>query len=537
MNKSKFINPAMALLLMLGYLFQIHAQTDKDLLAQLVAEDQDAINALVLYPEETRQSILEATLYPEALIKLESIQSQTSTAFQELIDNFPRNTQEMIWDLTRYPNLIHQLAQTARGNEKALSEVLKEYPDVIHQRARQASLDFHPQLVQIQHLNQAADVAFQSLLMTYEPNTQAALRELISLPEVLTILTDNIRLTVLVGDIYKKEPEWVLYKADSLNLDAARQNAEEIEDWKASLKDNPQALDDLKATAESYADEHGYYDDEYYDYNADDLYYDSEMEDVVIRQYYYYNYPYWFGYPSWYYYPRWRLYPMWYDWGFYINPGGTFVFVGLPSFNFTYWYFYYPNHHYYWPHLSAQFTNHYYGHRGIGTSSINTSVADWRNSNRDVISDDWMRDDGRLVERFQEYGKFESSRTKYNKDHPFNVRSQKEYLDKNTRRYPSLDGNAERNDMDRKISKDPIRTDTKRKESTAPRKKNEPTLKKPLPPDRTTPKVDKGRVYHKSTWDKAKTTRPNTRTVPKVKTKAPKTTVPKKRSKTTRKKN
>ena len=538
MNKSKFYIPALALLFMLGQIFQTSAQSGKELLAQLVSEDQDAINALVLYPEDTRLSILEASLHPEALIKLESIQSQTSSSFRELMDKYPRDIQEMIWDLTRYPDLVHRLALAEAGSKKDIEKILGDYPDVIHLRAEEAAMGYLPFLVEIDQLNRAAESAFNVLLKDYPEKSQTALRELITLPEVLTILTDNIRLTVLAGDLYRKEPEWVLHKADSFHLEVARRNAEEIEDWKASLEDNPKAMEEMKASAESYEQEYGY-DDDYYDYSDDDLYYDGEVENMVVRHYYYYNYPYWFGYPSWYYYPRWRLYPAWYDWGFYFGNSGTCIVMNLPSFYFMNWYFYQPHHHHYWPHLSTHFTNHYYGHRAIGVSSINTTVADWKDRNREVISDDWMRDDGRLTERFKEYGKFESARDKYNQSHTQKPQTKKEYLDRNKNRYPKMTEKVDKVEMDGRIFKDPLPS-TRKKETTVPRKKNEPITRKQLPPNRTAPKINKGNEYHKNTWEKSKVTRPKTTTrpTPKIKTQPkvlkpqkPKTTVPKTRKK------
>ena len=539
MKNLKLSLPALIATLLFGFIFQIKAQSDKDLLAQLISEDQEALSALVLYPEDTRLSILEATLHPEALIKLESIQSKTSTAFRELLDGYSQNTQEMIWDLTRYPGLINILANAANNSDKYIDEALKEYPEIIRPRAKKAAEQYLQLLIEINNLNHSANSAFDALLNEYPPQAQTAFRKLIALPEVLTILTDNIRLSVLVGDIYKKDPDWIIYKTDSLSLEAARQNAQEIEDWKNTLKDNPEAKAELKKSAESFADEYAY-DDEYYEYNDDDLYYDNEMEDVVIREYYHYNYPYWFSYPYWYVYPRWRLYPLWYDWGFYINPGGTFVVVGLPSYYFTNWYFHYPYHHYYYPHLSAQFANHYYGHRGVGTSSINNSVANWRNKNRDIITENWLRNDGQLAERFREYGEFESSRIKYNQSHPKNTLNKKEFLSRNSRHYPLLKQSADRKQIDRNIKKETERTKTRRTE-TIPYTRREPVSRKKLPSNRTSPKINKAKEYHRNTWDKTRTARPKTRQAPAPRTKAqpkikaPKSTTPKTRS--TKKKN
>ena len=401
---------------------QSQAQTEKELLAQLIAEDQDAINALVLYPENTRMAILEATLYPEALIKLESIQTQTSTAFQELLGDYSKDIQQMIWDLTRYPDLIHRLAKT--DGAAAVNNVLKDYPDVIHQRAKEASRNYHHRLVKIDNLYQSADSAFKTLLSNYAPKTQDALQHLIALPEVLTILTENIRLSILVGDLYQQDPQWIIRQADSLNLEVARQNAQEMEDWKQSLEDNPEAMEELQASTEAFAEEYGY-DDEYYDWEEDDVYYDNEVREVVVRHYYEYSYPYWFSYPSWYYYPRWRPYPFWHDWGFYYSSPRVVVVIRLPSFYFTNWYFYHPHHHYYWPHLSSHFVHHYHGHRSFG-SSITTGVTVWRSQNREIITDTWLKDERSLPKRFKEYGDFETARRKYNKKYPQKEISQEE---------------------------------------------------------------------------------------------------------------
>ena len=49
---------------------QLLAQNEKNMLSQLIAEERETVDALVLYPEETRLAILEACLYPEVLVKL-----------------------------------------------------------------------------------------------------------------------------------------------------------------------------------------------------------------------------------------------------------------------------------------------------------------------------------------------------------------------------------------------------------------------------------------------------------------------------------
>ena len=543
---------ALLLMLLMGGSALLNAQPGQSLLEELADEEKDAVNALVMYPEDTRMAILESSQYPEALIKMQRLQTQTSESFQNLLAGYPQSTQEMIWDITRYPGLVERLVEEGRGSRSSIQMVLKDYPEAVSDNALSAGMQYLPLLEEIDRLDRSADDAFDALLKDYPPAVQNALNTLLGLPEVLTILTDNIELTLLVGDLYRRDPELVLHKADSLSLEVARQNAQELEDWKAELEENPEAAQELRASAEEFAAEYGY-DDEYYDYPDDDVYYDEGPETRVIERYYYYNYPYWFGYPSWYTYPRWRPYPYWYDWGFYFRPGRTIVILHMPSYYFTNWYFYQPYHHYRYSHLSAHFVRHYQRHPRSG-GSITTSVAGWQNRNREVITPNWIADDNRLAERFREYGRFESERVTYNQAHPTRALSQQEYLEKNANRFTELNRTVK---QQREISQEPVyeprdkapvrepeirqpnvpktaprtqpkepvqqprtRVEPQERVEPAPPPRQEPQKpervvvpeKKPAtrtepPTTREIPKVEQGRDYHKNNWEKPQPTR------------------------------
>ena len=504
----------------------IQGQTDQEWLADLATEEEEAIHALVLYPEDTRLAILEVAMHPEALIKMESIQEKTKSAFQAIVENYPQNTQELIWDLTRYPGLIEQLVAVKNGTNKEIKKALDDYPDIIHERAKEAIRFYGKELTEILQLNREAESAFTSLLTDYPNRTQDALKHLLELPEVLSILTDNIKLTVLIGDLYKKDPARVLQQADSLNLVVARQQAQELENWRKSLEEDPQAREELKASADAFGEEHSYYyDDEYYDQSYDEVYYE-ERDPLEVHHYYYYHYPYWFAYPHWYAYPRWRQYPYWYDWGFYYSPRRTIIVLGLPSFYFTNWYFYHPYHHYRWSHLSAHFTKHYYTHRKHG-SSITAGVKVWQSRNRNIVSNDWLRDDGRLQERFREFGKFEADRARYNRSHPKKQLDQKAFRDRNPDRYRTISSSGVQT---RSTEKSRVATQTKRQPTPDPKarkvaipSKSTRTMPEKKVAPRSSPKipiVKKGTERHRSISEKNKSTRTRTvqpRTPPKTK--------------------
>lgn len=88
----KYLLTVLGLMLLLNI---VVAQEEKELLAQIFEEDREIIDALVLYPKETRLAILETASSPQALIKLKRIQQKTSTQFNALLEqennDYPKN--------------------------------------------------------------------------------------------------------------------------------------------------------------------------------------------------------------------------------------------------------------------------------------------------------------------------------------------------------------------------------------------------------------------------------------------------------------
>lgn len=513
------------------------AQGDTSLLGVLETEDQEAIEALVLYPEETREAILEATLHPELLIRIKGIQTETQAKFDALLAPYAQETQAMLWDLTRYPGLVDRLAGIERYNLREADRVLEAYPEVIHKRAKTAFDRFYDELRQISAISKTTDNAFETLLSAYNVKTQQAYRDLLELPEVLSIMSENIDLVVLTGDLYRREPELIRNKADSLHLVVARQQAQELADWQQELENNDAIRDDLTATAEEFAEAHEYeYDDLYYDYEGDDLYYDAADEvEMVIREYHYYHYPYWFGYPTWYVYPRWRPYPYWWEWGFYVGPSRQIVIINLPSYYFVNWYFYYPHHHYYYPRVTDQFIRHYRYHPR-SNSSITVGVNTWQNNNREIITNSWMEKEQNRVDRIRDFGKFEWERRRYNEDHPTEMEvSQSEFFEKNTRRYPNIEAEPRTKTTTPPRKREAIETPRK-PDITLPRTEPKKTeTRERIPPKTETKRYEdmqKAKELHERKWEPKVKISPRTKTtVPEKLKKTPqKTSTPTRKS-------
>src|ERR1039457_1029177 len=77
------------------------AQDDnRTLLKQVFKENQEAIDAIAMYPTETRKIIFETTEYPEIIAKLNGMQKNSQEAFEKVISSLSKEEQEKIWNLT-----------------------------------------------------------------------------------------------------------------------------------------------------------------------------------------------------------------------------------------------------------------------------------------------------------------------------------------------------------------------------------------------------------------------------------------------------
>ena len=413
------------------------------LLKQVIKENQEAVDAIAMYPTETRKIIFEATEYPEVIAKLNAMQKNSQDAFEKLISSFSKEEQEKIWNLTRYDGLISDLVANHNKSEVEINNILVNYPEEIHKTALEERRNNYDLLVQIDKMNKSYNSDFELLLSGYPPEVINAFREMIKMPEVLDLLFDHMQYTVVVGDYYKKNPERVLHKTDSLNLVLTQKNTQEADDWKQSMNDNPQAQEEYTQAAQEYAQDNGYQPE---DYNA------PLTQDVTNYNSNPYNW--WFGYPSWYPYDYWNPYPYWYDWGFYYGPGRHAVFFGLPSAYFMDWYFYYPEHCYKYAELSNHYYNYYNKHReSMNYNSISHSVNDWRNRNKDIVTDDWDKDNSNRTQRFKEYGQMETDRRKYNTKNPQKQIEQTEYLKKKQNKYPLISADVSKKQVIKDDSK------------------------------------------------------------------------------------
>lgn len=425
------------------------SQSNEDQLQRLMEDDPEGLNTIIAAEPNVQEAVLEAATQPELLSQLRTIQDRSRAAFESIVSPYSQETQQIFWDLTRYPNLVSRLAKDGKGTESGAAYVLRDYPEVIHARAKEANKYYYTLLVKIDDLEKSTNQDFNNLLNRYPRRTQDVFRLLLNNPEALSTLTQRNYTAETLADLYRNDANWITYRLRELNQERTQQSSAQLEDWRNSVQSDPEAVQELTESAQAYSKEYGY-DDEYYGEDFDDDTYSSNSynnyndRQVVVKNYYYYNYPYWFGYPTWYRAPRWRPVPVWYDYGFVWRPNRPIVIVRMPSFYFVNWYFYRPWHHYRYARLSNCFVDYYYRYpRSYNTIVINVNT--WKYRNRAVVHDDWLRDRDRRIERLREFGQFEQERRTYNRDNRSRELSQRDYLEKNESKYGRLVKVAPRN--------------------------------------------------------------------------------------------
>ncbi|MDJ1501561.1 hypothetical protein [Xanthocytophaga agilis] len=317
---------------------------------QLQNQDKDIVSSIAPYDSATREAILTASEAPQLLARISRMQAQTSQQFQDLIQSHSQREQDYFYQVARYPQVVHTLAGLGKGSSETSVKAMVE-----DQNAKEALWNIYhhhfADLVKIDQMNQNAAQAFDQLTASYSPATQNAFNKLIDMPEVLTLLTDHMDLTMQLEDSFKADPEQVRNHLAELHTTLQAKNQQEVSAYRQQLESDPQALQELQKSSKEFAA------DNHYAYTVSD----TVIPNAATTTNYYYGvspYSYWFGYPYWYDYALWYPMPLYMQTGFYFGAGGNLMVFGLPSFAYSNWFFTYGYHRY--PALYHAYGNFYH---------------------------------------------------------------------------------------------------------------------------------------------------------------------------------
>lgn len=421
-----------AISLLLGFLPAFLYGQVGGILSSLPQDELQAIQAIALYPPTERAALLQVAMYPEVLVRMDHLRQQTETAFVELIASLNEEDQAMMYNLSRYPDLVDTLCGRAgQWPIPELKELLSAFPEEIQEDARQVNRKHFDLLKNVNALDKKASADFYAILAGYSPAVQDAAIRLSHLPAVATVMRGNLALTILLGDIYRRNPKQLEYELDSLSIVVAEAQAREVKAWKEDMEKNPAAKAEFEQAAKDFAGAYAY-DDDMYAAPSPEPY-----RDEVYLRYIWQPYSYWFGWPYWYPYECWFPYPWWYHWGFYFGPGQQMVFIGMPSNYFFHWYFGYDPHFYNYPHCTDEVIRHYYGPRTSGIH-LQPVLREWQETHRQELPESWWNDDGHRVDRIREYGRFKLDYTEAAAKNLPDTPTPREFLEQHADRYPSL---------------------------------------------------------------------------------------------------
>ena len=347
MNKFKGMVAVIGVLA-LSSTFLISAQTNQ------LETDQGIASSIAPYDADVRLAILRASEYPQVLTQLQKNQERSVASFQAAIGRFSQKKQTWFYTLTRYPDLMHTLATlTNKQSESAVYKLLPNQDADLKEAAWKLYHKDKNDLVKVDNINVGAQREFDMTISPVDEEVRAAFHKLATMPDVLTLMTNNIDLTTRLGQHYKYNPAQLTHHLTALHDSLEVQNQFEVASFKQQMADDPQAMSELSQANNDYANSNGY-DPSYQNY-SNNPYYNGNSN------YYGNPYSFWFGYPSWYATPMW--YPGYgYNSGIYFGSGGAGLY-GFPSYGFSNWFF---NSGYYrrYPRLYQQFGNYYHGNVG-----------------------------------------------------------------------------------------------------------------------------------------------------------------------------
>ncbi|MGM0579558.1 MAG: hypothetical protein ACQETL_02685 [Bacteroidota bacterium] len=500
------------ILIILAQLFIITLGNSQDMNKQsfnLLIERQEAVEALSLYPEPIRSAILESTLQPGILIKLNNIQNSIGDSFNSIIENFSEEEQRKFWELTKYDSLIEKIVELKPKRKEEISEIIMNYPKSIHNTALELGTNHFSVLEKVNSLSMEAQESIDKVLEEYPIKSQESFRILLKNPEIIHLLSDNLELTILVGEYYSKNPGLVHEIADSIQIEASKRYAEEVAEWEKGLSENPEALQEFEKISNEFVGENADIEDDplYSGVNQTSEELDNTPQKSEERVDIYHHYPFWFGYPMWYPNSYWYWYPYWYHWGYYYGTGNSIIIVGMPSYFFMNWYFAYPYHHHLYPHFSDYVIRHYTRAPRIDRTGFRTAVREWENRSSSRVVRELIADDTRRVERFKEYGRFEQDYQRRLENRPNTTADRDVYLRNSSRRYPNLNGGTRNTISNRNSFYDR-------------------TISRPASPTRSY-EINRARDLHQRTWERS-----NLRTQPTLPRTRTSTPVPRSRSNT-----
>ena len=327
----------------------VSAQTTADTLqsSALLPDSTNLLAAIATYPNEVRQAALWVAQHPQVLTQLAQQQLRSQQSFDNLIQHYGQNKKSWFYDVARFPGALHALAQLPRKSKGQSKAIIQTLPVESQRPVWKLFRHHHAELAKADSMNQQAEHLFDSLVTPLTMSTQRAFRQLLTLPDLLTLLTQQINATTRLSKAYQTDSVGIVQQLTSLHDRIRVQNQHELADYTRELGEDLMAQQELQLAGQAYAQTYGYPSG----LSSNPASPDSSLYDNPNP------YSFWFGYPSWYSVPLWYPSTSWYSTGYGYGPGGNLAVFGFPSPSFITWFFTRGFRAY--PHLCERFNAYY----------------------------------------------------------------------------------------------------------------------------------------------------------------------------------
>ncbi|MDD5218645.1 MAG: hypothetical protein PHN49_03760 [Candidatus Omnitrophica bacterium] len=126
------------------------------------------------------------------------------------------------------------------------------YPDDIRNSVLEIS-QYPDLIVLLKNKKYLNEPEFEKLVQEKPAEVKDAIDKLKAYPEIIDILSENMVITALMGEMVKEKKDTTLQVVKRLSDSVQQGHTKAVDAWTKQMQQNPQAVKDLQAAAEAYA--------------------------------------------------------------------------------------------------------------------------------------------------------------------------------------------------------------------------------------------------------------------------------------------
>ncbi|MFM7774226.1 MAG: hypothetical protein ACKO9V_05160 [Candidatus Kapaibacterium sp.] len=388
-TKETIMRTLMRMLVAMAVCACVHAQDNRELMRSVMRDDSEYVDVLAMADDDVQTAWLVASSAGEAVARLSTVQGQSQGRFTALAQGYTRETQADMWNVSRYTAVVERLSG-APVSDAELDALVAGLPGDVQQSVRRLLRESPSVFAKMNDIRWEFERGYEEVVRSYPDSVRRAFTTLRTSPEVLSLMNDNMRSTVLMGDLYKRDARTLRDALKERNRELLARKAGDVREWQNKLDADADARKELQQSAAEFAQEEGR--------GESDMVAITPPAPVRVV-----SYAYWTGFPWWYASPIWYPYPLWYHTG-YAVVGGRWVWCGTPSWYFLRWHFRHHRHISSFPHLTNIFLDFWL----FGPPRFNPwcrwETRYWYRFHQPRFAPDFRSDRSRRIERLRSFG-------------------------------------------------------------------------------------------------------------------------------------